>query len=180
MATEASELFYKFYPDFGKFIIILDDKDPINAIINNDSEVNKPNFLLYNDFIDRFNQEIYPKYLEFEKISFRYFGDVISQNKMTAFITQVLVELRVYAKNKHKKINSINVSSNKAVDIFDNLDAMMFDFENLLNTHMDKLILKYIKNYDEKITNLSEFNSKYADINSYMRAMISKVIENID
>ena len=180
MAKETSKLSYTSYPDFGKFIIILDDSDPLQAIINNDSKVNRPIFSLYNDFIDRFNQEIYPKYLEFEKICFSYFGNFRSQNKMTAFMTQVLNELRIYTKNKSDEFDSIKFSSDNPSERFQQLNAVVFEFESSLNTHMDKLILKYIKNYDAEVTTLPQFKLKYTDINRYMRTMIPKIIETIE
>lgn len=180
MAKEASSLFKNSYPDFGKFMIILDDDDPLKAIINNDSQINRPIFPLYNDFIDRFNQEIYPKYLEFEKIGFSYFGNFKFQNKMTAFMTQVLNELRVYAKNKSIELDNIQFSSENPADRFQQLNSVLFEFESSLNTYMDTLILEYIKNYDIDITTISQFKLRYTDINRYMRTMIPKVIENID
>lgn len=95
-------------------------------------------------------------------------------------MTQVLKDLKIYAKNKSTELDSINFSSDDPSERFQQLNTMVFEFESSLNTHMDKLILKFIKNYDSEVTTLSQFKLKYTDINRYMRTMIGKIIANIE
>ena len=179
MATEASRYANKNYGDLGKILMVLETKPCHKALINNDSKVDRPQSEMYVDFVDKFNQYIWPKYPYLEDITFVYFGNIRTMNIMTAFMTQTLADLRDYTNQKSKELSNKTINTSDLSVAYNDIQKLYMGLVSELSIKLDELILKYIKNYNPSINTISQFKSKYGYNYNYMHKMIDKVIENM-
>lgn len=179
MATEASKYADKNYGDLGKILIVLETDPCHKAIINHDSTIDRPQSKMYVDFIDKFNQYIWPKYPYLENITFVYFGNIKTMNIMTAFMTQTLIDLRFYATHRIKDYEDKSIDKNELVNKYNYIQSIYTRFTSDLSIKLDELIIKHIKNYNPRISNIQQFKSRYEDNYNYLHQMIDKVIDNI-
>ncbi len=179
MATEASKYADKNYGDLGKILIVLETDPCHKAIINHDSTIDRPQSKMYVDFIDKFNQYIWPKYPYLENITFVYFGNIKTMNIMTAFMTQTLIDLRFYATHRIKDYEDKSIDKNELVNKYNYIQSIYTRFASDLSIKLDELIIKHIKNYNPRISNIQQFKSRYEDNYNYLHQMIDKVIDNI-
>lgn len=179
MATEASKYADKNYGDLGKILIVLETDPCHKAIINHDSTIDRPQSKMYVDFIDKFNQYIWPKYPYLENITFVYFGNIKTMNIMTAFMTQTLIDLRFYATHRVKDYEDKSIDKNELVNKYNYIQSIYTRFASDLSIKLDELIIKHIKNYNPRISNIQQFKSRYEDNYNYLHQMIDKVIDNI-
>lgn len=134
---------------------------------------------MYIDFIDKFNQYIWPKYPYLENITFVYFGNIKTMNIMTAFMTQTLFDLIVYANHLLKDYENELINNNDIIDKYNYIQSIYTKFSSDLSNKLDDLIIKYIKNYDSKISNIQQFINRYKDNYNYLHRMIDKIIDNL-
>ena len=98
-------------------------------------------------------------------------------------MTQTLIDLRAYAAHKikdyEKDYEDKSIDKNDIVNKYNYIQGLCARFYSDLSIKLDELIIKYIKNYNPRISNIQQFKSIYEDNYNYLHKMIDKVIDNM-